>query len=370
MPGSRGAARNVLLALGSFAFALALLEIGARVAVRPQARIALPHVGLDEDAQHEARWRERKQRVAADESLLTVDPLLGWRPKPRTRRRLVMPGSSSFVATTNRDGLRGKARVLVPKRDGRVRVGIFGCSQTFGAGVGDGETYSSLLGASLPGAEVLNFGVSGYGTDQMLLYYETVGRSFGLDVVVLAFAEYHLERNVLRFRSYAKPFFELEPDGALELRGIPIPPPDAVLAEAPVAEHTLLDRSVLLRWLWGRREGRELGRENRSGSPAWELTRPIIARFAAEVRASGARMVLVNVDRISPPLSAELARVAGTAAIDWIDLDPLVRAAEKRGAVLRLPHDRHFGPAGHRLIADGLRTRLCEAGVVPCPDGA
>ena len=361
--------RNAALALASGVLALAALEAGARVAVRSGARRELAHVGLDANAQYELRWRERSHRISAESSLLTVDPLLGWRPKPRTRRRIVAAGTSAFVATINRDGLRGKTRIAVPKPAGRPRIGIFGCSQTFGAGVDDGETFAARLGASLPGADVLNFGVSGYGTDQMLLYYETAGARYDLDVVVLAFAEYHLERNVLRFRSYAKPVFALEPDGGLQLSGVPIPAPDVLLGGPPVPAHTLLDRSVLLRWLSQRREIHELALQDRAGSKAWELTRALVARFAADARQRGTRMVLVNVDRTSRPLDAALADLATAARIDWIDLDPAVRAAERDGRAIRLPHDRHFDPAGHRLIADTLRTRLCGDGLVACGGG-
>ncbi len=281
------------------------------------------------------------------------------------RRRIVEPGTYAFVATTNRDGLRGKDRVALPKPPGRRRIGIFGCSQTFGAGVDDAETFASLLGHALPDAELLNFGVSGYGTDQMLLYYETVGRKYDLDVVVLAFAEYQLERNLLRFRSYAKPLFELTPGGELRLTGVPVPAPGALLETGAPPLHPVLDRSALLRWLWRRMELRDPERVDRADSKAWTLTRALIARFAADVRTDGARMVLVNIDRTSSELEAALQELANAEAIRFVDLDGTVRDAERKDTI-RLPQDSHFNPAGHRLVADGLKGPLCEAAALAC----
>ena len=98
-----------------------------------------------------------------------------------------------------------------------TRIAVFGCSQTFGSGVEDDETFSARLAVSLRGVEVLNFGVHGYGTDQMLLRWEREGVAYAPDVVVLAFAYYHLDRNITGFRFYAKPHFILEPGGALRL---------------------------------------------------------------------------------------------------------------------------------------------------------
>lgn len=153
-------------------------------------------------------------------------PVRGW----ALRRNL--QGITVFrdkILSTNSRGLRGTAEHDYKKRSGFMRILIFGDSFTFGDEVGDDETYPAYRERKLPGAEVLNFGVHGYGHDQMLLYLREEGVKYRADVVVLGFAYDDLARNSLEFRDYAKPRFVLE-DGRLALRNVPVPRPRQILA--------------------------------------------------------------------------------------------------------------------------------------------
>ncbi len=73
----RTSLQTVGLALASAAFAVGTLELGARKFLVSSTGGALTHVGIDENAQNELRWRQRRRRVSAEDSILTVDPLLG-----------------------------------------------------------------------------------------------------------------------------------------------------------------------------------------------------------------------------------------------------------------------------------------------------
>jgi hypothetical protein len=345
----------------SLALVLGVGEIVVRARLGRARLAALPHAGLDVEADHRLRWFERDHDRPWP--LIVAHPLLGWRNRPDAR----LERGEGVVVTTNEDGLRGRARVARPKPAGAVRVGVFGCSQTFAAGVGDDETYSARLGAALPAVEVLNFGVDGYGTDQMLLLHEAEAARYDLDVVVLAFAYYHIGRNVLAFRSYAKPRFELAPDGALHLTGVPVPAPEALLREgAPPRPLPLADRSLLLRWAWSRLGQARERRMYRPDSPAWALTRALIARFAAGAGRAGSRMVLMNVEEDGPEIEPALGDLARELGIDFLNLGPVLGAVRGRGVRLRLPRNPHWNASGHRLIARELRTFLCARQAVPC----
>ena len=106
---------------------------------------------------------------------------------------------------------------------------MLGDSFTFGEDVGDDETYSHHLEQLLPGTEVINLGVHGYGHDQMLIYLREEGVRYRPDVVILGFLTGDMERNVLSFRDYAKPRFVLD-GGKLALRNSPVPPPAEMAA--------------------------------------------------------------------------------------------------------------------------------------------
>jgi hypothetical protein len=358
------------LAAVSLVVSLFALEIGTRLWLDAGQRAALPHVGLDAESEDRLRWIERRVSTEEEAWRLNVpDALLGWRLRPHVRMRMRKAGAYDVVARVNHRGLRGKMGLTEQKPAGVTRVGVFGCSQTFGAGVGDGETFSARLAAGLPRAEVLNFGVGGYGTDQMLLYYESEGVRYDLDVVVLAFAYYHLERNLRAFKFFAKPRFELGEGGTLMLRGAPVPDPE-VLARAGVpATLPLADRSILLRWMWERVLRRQEALAFRPDSAGWRLARAIITRFSEDVRRAGSRMVLLSVEDDIPQLRLPLAELARELSIDFVDAGRALGQFRGRGVRLRIPGDPHWSAAAHRMIATYLRDHLCRAGAVPCASG-
>lgn len=177
------------------------------------------------------------------------DPVLGWSNKPGTRGRFER-AEFSYDMRINAHGLRGD-EVPLAKPVGKKRVAVLGDSFTWGIGASDDEIYTTLLERALPGVEVLNFGVSGYGPIQYHLQTEKV-LSFAPDAVVIAFCLGNdFVDNVFwqRYRYY-KPFARLDETGALVTDGYPIPnvkrfpsAHDRGLAKA------LHDRSFLFRLL-------------------------------------------------------------------------------------------------------------------------
>ena len=105
----------------------------------------------------------------------------GWALRPRSR----YVGRDGETITVNAGGYRGLLHSDLPA-PGATRVVMLGDSITFGTGVGDQETFSHLLDA-LPGLEVLNLGVDGYGTDQELIRLEREGLARHPHVVILNF---------------------------------------------------------------------------------------------------------------------------------------------------------------------------------------
>ena len=85
------------------------------------------------------------------------------------------------------------------------------------------ERFSQLLEVA-PGVEVINAGVSGYSTDQELLWYENEGIKYETDLVILVVAGNDVGDNERQLVStiYYKPKFVVE-DGQLVLTGYPVP---------------------------------------------------------------------------------------------------------------------------------------------------
>src|SRR5581483_1127984 len=115
-----------------------------------------------------------------------------------------------------------------------------GDSFVFGEHLADAETMPARLEDELGAPwEVLNLGVHGYGTDQQWLRLRRLGFAYEPDVVIVGFLEDDLERNVLSFRDFAKPYFVVGHGHALR-RNVPVPSPASVLAHPPAIPRWLL----------------------------------------------------------------------------------------------------------------------------------
>ena len=116
------------------------------------------------------------------------DPALGWSPAPDTTAQngFSIPRKNlrlDYTATMDGEG----RRTTGPNGDGPT-IAIHGCSNTFGWGLNDGETYPWLVQAARPGLRVLNYGVCGYSLYQMLLRMEATIERDKPALVVLGFS--------------------------------------------------------------------------------------------------------------------------------------------------------------------------------------
>lgn len=91
---------------------------------------------------------------------------------------------------TNSQGFRGQREYAIEKPQGTYRVAVLGDSVTLGHGVEDEETFSAVLEKNLSRtrpAEVINMGVSGYGTSEELIQLREVALKYDPDLVILGY---------------------------------------------------------------------------------------------------------------------------------------------------------------------------------------
>lgn len=273
------------------------------------------------------------------------DADLGWRYRPLTEARH-RTADFDVEVRINAQGFRDSP-IAAPGE--RPRIVALGDSLTFGWGVEAEQTFSSRL-EELLGADVLNLGVSGYGTDQELLLWEHEGRALQPQLVLLTLCANDLEE-VSRPAAYGrlKPYFTLQA-GELRLEGRPVP-------EAPVGEWSHLLRSTWSWWI--KRSTPPLDPSERGAATALQCA--VLARLAADVRSAKAHLLIVFDGRDAAPGQAFTC-----ASEDWLALDvgPALEAAARTGAV-RFATDAHWSPHGHQAVAEAIATRLRETGWLP-----
>ncbi len=338
-----------------------LLEGSARLALRSEGflrRISSPY----DEPSWRLRWLRRHQGGEAP-FRSTFDqhhPVRGWTLAANLAHREVFDGKR---LNSNSRGLRGRREFAGPKPAGVFRIALFGDSFTFGEGVSDDLTFAQQIGKLLPGVEVLNFGVHGYGHDQMLLYLREALPVYRPDVVLVGNVTDDALRNLTRFRDFAKPRFRLR-DGELQLEGTPVPSPKALLARevwrSRVWDFLTMARSRIA-WRWGGR-AEEFDR----------LTDAILTAIFREARAAGARPAIALLPvwgelgvRDPAPLPGEafVLELAARERVPCLRLRPLFVERARLGAEYETVG--HWGALEHRIAAGGIADFLRREGLVP-----
>ena len=347
------------LAWALYAVALAIAFEGAsHLALSNEA--FLRRVGANDDPSWRLRWIAA--HGAAGGLQYEIDewhPTRGWALLANLRD---VPVAGGKVLNSNSKGVRGRREHGDAKAPGTTRILVLGDSFTFGEDVGDDETYSDQLERLLPGTEVINLGVHGYGHDQMLIYLREEGVRYRPDIVILGFLTGDMERNVLSFRDYAKPRFVLD-GGTLALRNSPVPPP----AEMAAAEKWRSKFGDLLTMLWLRYRWKSgaISEETR------QLTLAILDEMKAAIEAAGARPAFAylpaygEIDRTDPGMTGEerfFFSYCRRRGIQSMYLRPYFLQKMKEGKALKTYG--HWGPLEHRIAAEGIRAYLVDKKLV------
>lgn len=347
--GLRRRARALVSALAYLTFLLACGELGARWFLASEARFLKVGSAVT-DPSWRLAWLHRQARQGRSHPAIDVPHATrGWALRAGLQHQPAWDGKR---VSSSSDGLRGRREYARPKPPGVRRVLVFGDSFTFGEEVSDDETFCHRLSGLLPGVEVLNMGVRGYGHDQMLLYLREAAARYEPDLILLGYVTDDALRNLMTFRDFAKPRFTLR-QGRLVLQGTPVPSPEELLRREPWRSK-LLDLVTMLSQQWAWRSGAR-PREAR------DLTLAILSAFFDEAAQLGAQAALVDLpafDELSFKQAAPLPREAGLMefcrgrALPYLGLRPVLLDEERRGQQLK--GHGHWGPAEHAIAAQAL----------------
>jgi lysophospholipase L1-like esterase len=112
--------------------------------------------------------------------------VLGWLPNKNVSGRHRQAGSFDSSFHTNSRGLRGRERAL-ERLPSVSRIVVLGDSFTWGWGVNDEFVYPVVMESLLHGPEVINLGVTAYGTRQEIDYLKLEGIKYRPDIVLVGF---------------------------------------------------------------------------------------------------------------------------------------------------------------------------------------
>ncbi|WP_430912688.1 SGNH/GDSL hydrolase family protein [Methylobacterium sp. sgz302541] len=302
--------------------------------------------------------------------LFRFDPVLGYRFVPGLRAR-VPHEDGGYPIRTNALGFRSDHEFVGEPKPGMRRVLLFGDSFTAGDGVPNAERFGDRLSNLMQGVEIYNLGLPATGTDQQYLCWREFGREISHDLLVIAVLIDNIRRikptytplidESGTFCAYAKPRFELGPDG-LSLRGVPVPRfPFGASALSP-------ETSAGLRQIkhYGRLapSPAPLPEYDDADDPSWLLMRAILTLWIAQSR----RPVLIVplplhdfVEGEADPSAyrarfSELSEATGCLLHD--PLPELRRYPPETRRGFRFPRDIHPTPAGHRALAASIRPAI------------
>jgi hypothetical protein len=290
------AVQNTLLIVAALVVGFALAEVAARLLYRPGDL----------------------------RSVIRFDPMLGWS---------LDPGASSHSVSSIREfdyhiainslGLRER-EITVNKPPGTRRVLVIGDSFVFGPGVEAEWRATDIMNRALgDDVEVINAGVSGWGTDQELVFYENSLRRLEPDVVVVCvMAANDVINNMLDHlflnEKVPKPRFSME-NGTLRWSGpIDRPPPlrptvrsvlrksrlllwakrsaDVVFARPEGDKGVAAESGLEMEWKRHRGYSHWMVYENARHSQldeGWRMTGAILRRFADVCEEDGTEFIVM-----------------------------------------------------------------------------
>ncbi len=296
-------------------------------------------------------WRPKENhlQVTPGGGFYRKEPRLGYTHIPG-KFQVTLPTDYSFNVTH----LPNTLRITHPlesydEKKHKDEIWIFGCSFTHGWSLNDEETYPWLLQQRFPTAEVVNFGVGGYGTVHSMIQFKQALEVSRPKVVVLAYAGFHDERNLF-LRSRAKtivPYNKLVP---MEMPCARIDRAGVLhfsMAKVEYAELPFMRYSALMDFI-----DMKLNRVEYRFCRSHAVSEALVKEMERIAREHQIKFVVVGISQ--EPNTLAMMRFAQEQGIPSLDISVDDRIKENSNA----PHDSHPSAIANRKYADKIESFL------------
>jgi hypothetical protein len=329
------------------------------------------------------------QYVRSDnDTLFRLHQVYGWEFIPTAEAIVNLEENHSRQININDDGMRDRPYYKA-KQAGNTRIAVVGDSFVSGLEVERHCLFTELLEDSLlVGAEVMNFGVNGYGPAQQFLLLRDRIAAFSPDLVVMLLYVRNdlddLSGEVEWVRGYTRPHLTLDPAGELVWPQALLSSPRISNRERgkkwPSSLHLLkliTDRLDIRYGLYSQPQELRLCRKLQPEgiNRAYSLLEPLLGATDSLVRSWGGQFVLAVAPSIVQAHSEKywhsllsyrdldpddydlylpqrkIKAICAGLGIACLDLTPGLRKEAADGAELYFPVNRHWNEAGHKRVA-------------------
>ncbi len=277
-----------------------------------------------------------------DERNLTYDHdlELGWFPKKNSTKKF--EGSKIIDVTHNSLGFRD----IEYQPNNKPNIIFLGDSFTWGYDVQVDERFTEKLRRKFQNKfNILNFGVSGYGTDQEFLLLKKYYDQFKPKIVFVIFCnnDFYNNSNNIVYNGYQKPYFVSEND-KLEVKGLPIEISTNYKMLNFDKDHPILSKSHLIKWiakLYGRVKY-NLQKNHNIKDPTYQILEEMDKYLIQKV----GKLVVATID-----YQTEMERFFAEKNISYVNLNNNFRFTS---------HGNHWTKEGHDFAAKKITEKILD----------
>lgn len=282
--------------------------------------------------------------------------------------------------STNSQGFRGTKEYAVQKPAGVFRIVVLGDSVALGHGVEDDQTFAALLEAQLSAirpTEVLNMGVSGFGTAEELIQLRHIGLKYDPDLVILSYFPNDPYNNTV------SRLFEIRDDRLVQSKETFVPalyirdrlysiPGYSFLCQHSHVVNFIRNRfsGYFIRRL-GEQRGIASETSNVLTSDQIKLTSLLLDAVIAETGARQVPLIILNIPLLHEGRAIKnlpIEHLPKTVLVEIVDVEDQIYAGHSVQDI-SYRQDAHPRPLGHKLIADWLSQSIRSSTSFRGPEG-